>query len=327
MRLATVLDRAQAAWKAGDMPEMGRYITLGLKRWPAQPTLNSLWAEWRLLLGDWSKPVWETWHALRWRLANPRVQADYRELRRCWPEWDGLESLAPDPIKFPDGVPIFVWNDGGHGDIVCFARFLPLLEAQGAKVIWQARGDLMPGWETGKLAVACFVCLQSLPGVMGLTPDTIPPPARFLFPKPEGQRWPPRRIACVWEGNPEMGNDVFRSIYAERPEHWREQLPFEWVDLPKGGDWQPSVEILRRCDLLITVDTGPMHVAATLGIPVWCLLGTMHYPIYLADGSGLERWYPGIRIFRQRRPQVWEDVITDVERELRALIAQREVAA
>src|SRR2546430_2041968 len=112
------------------------------------------------------------------------------------------------------GTPMGLGGTPTTRGCTCPWRNARALYANGrAQVVWQRRADLMPGWDNGKLSVACFACLQSLPGLMGVTPDTIPSPASFLFPKPDGQRWPPRRIACAWEGNPNMPNDVHRSIY------------------------------------------------------------------------------------------------------------------
>ncbi|HTL27666.1 MAG TPA: glycosyltransferase family 9 protein, partial [Tepidisphaeraceae bacterium] len=49
------------------------------------------------------------------------------------------------------------------------------------------------------------------------------------------------------------------------------------VDLSRAGmDLGALKEIVRRCDLMITNDTGPRHIAAALGVPVVTIFGPTH---------------------------------------------------
>ena len=49
------------------------------------------------------------------------------------------------------------------------------------------------------------------------------------------------------------------------------------VDLSnKGIDLGSLKEIVRRCDLMVTNDTGPRHIAAALGVPVVTIFGPTH---------------------------------------------------
>jgi ADP-heptose:LPS heptosyltransferase len=66
---------------------------------------------------------------------------------------------------------------------------------------------------------------------------------------------------------------------------------------------------------VICVDSFPVHLAGALGLPVWTLL---HYH---ADWRWMNDrpdspWYPTMRLFRQRRPGDWDDVIARVAAEL-----------
>jgi ADP-heptose:LPS heptosyltransferase len=75
---------------------------------------------------------------------------------------------------------------------------------------------------------------------------------------------------------------------------------------------------LQALDLLISVDTMPVHLAGALGIPVWNLLHTD------ADWRWMKKrddspWYPTMRLFRQERSGDWEPVIAGVLAELRLL--------
>ncbi len=46
--------------------------------------------------------------------------------------------------------------------------------------------------------------------------------------------------------------------------------------LAKGSSLGALKEIIRRCDLMVTNDTGPRHIAAALDVPVVTLFGPTH---------------------------------------------------
>jgi heptosyltransferase-2 len=49
------------------------------------------------------------------------------------------------------------------------------------------------------------------------------------------------------------------------------------IDLQRAGQSLGSLkEIIRRCDLMITNDTGPRHIAAAFGVPVVTIFGPTH---------------------------------------------------
>ena len=315
-----VLQLASNAWESGQREHMERALEWGLKKWPMHPVLWTLWAESELLAGRWSAQMWRAWNQCRWHQASATVRQDYVELRRKWPEWDGSEQDMA-------GVPIFLWKEGGDGDYVLYSRYAALLEDLGAEVVWHEREGLFPGWQAGKLSVACFVPLQSLPGCFGTTPETIPPPLtpeRLGWPAWRGSGERVKRVVCRWTGNPEQGHDAFRSIYRERPRWADEDMPgVEWVTLPNVGSWRPTLEALAQIDLVITVDTALFHVAATLGVPTWLLLSDCHYPVYGWQGEMLAHWYPrgNVRIFTQHANGEWEGTLADVRRALEEQVA------
>ena len=49
------------------------------------------------------------------------------------------------------------------------------------------------------------------------------------------------------------------------------------IDLQKHGLSLGSLkEIIRRCDVMVTNDTGPRHIAAAFGVPVVTVFGPTH---------------------------------------------------
>ena len=81
------------------------------------------------------------------------------------------------------------------------------------------------------------------------------------------------------------------------------------------GNFARTAALISYLDLVISIDTSVAHLAAALGKPVWLLLP------YAADWRWLKErddtpWYPSVRIFRQKAPGVWKDVIDRVREQL-----------
>jgi Glycosyltransferase family 9 (heptosyltransferase) len=140
--------------------------------------------------------------------------------------WLGKDSIA--------GKTILVVNDEGFGDLIQFARYIPMLAALGARVILLVE-DPAVSLLSGMAGVAevlpksagglpdfdryCPVC--SLPLAFDTRLETIPASLPYL-PSPDvelvqvwEERLGPRerlRVGLVWSGNPKHFNDHNRSI-------------------------------------------------------------------------------------------------------------------
>ena len=91
----------------------------------------------------------------------------------------------------------------------------------------------------------------------------------------------------------------------------------DWMD--ECNDLLDTAALMEQLDLVISVDTGMVHLAGALARPVWVLNR------FESDWRwGLERedcaWYPTMRIFRQQKLGDWDSVIHRVAGELRTLI-------
>ena len=77
--------------------------------------------------------------------------------------------------------------------------------------------------------------------------------------------------------------------------------------------------ILSQLDLLISVDSMPVHLAGGCDVPVWAMLARA------ADGRWGDRsqsttpWYPSVRLFRQIELGEWNPVIQEIATALRAV--------
>lgn len=161
----------------------------------------------------------EGWAALESRPPN----LAFKQLLPA-PRWEG-EDLA--------GKSLLVGQEGGHGDMIMFSRYLPLLRDLGAArlgliclpglkrlfstlegvdtVIAMGEPIPGPGWDH-------WILPASLPLRFGTTADTIPAPIPYLRPDAaRSEAWagrlPPRpRVGLVWKGNPDFMNDLDRSL-------------------------------------------------------------------------------------------------------------------
>lgn len=88
-------------------------------------------------------------------------------------------------------------------------------------------------------------------------------------------------------------------------------------------DFYDLATLIKAVDIVITVDSAPLHVSATLGKPTYCLLG------YAPDwrwmmGQKDSLWYPVCKLFRQLQPGNWrtaiEDLIDELSRDLPAAL-------
>jgi hypothetical protein len=80
-------------------------------------------------------------------------------------------------------------------------------------------------------------------------------------------------------------------------------------------DFADSAALIDEMDLMITTDTAVVHIAATLGKPVWNLLNREGFWLYGEDEH--TPWYPSMRLFRQTDQGGWPELFNRVEAELR----------
>jgi Flp pilus assembly protein TadD len=210
--------------------------------------------------------------------------------------------------------------------------------------------------EEGSPSFDLHIPLASLPGLFSVTIDQVGRGVPYLRPPvtvPERPAALPeridqlitnervgRRIGLVWQGNPQQARDVVRSCPLEKllplleiPDicfcslqtdaFGRSQLAASPAAgrLPDVGgllrDFADTAAVLRRLDLLITVDTAIAHLAGALGRPVWTLL--CHTPDWRWHLNRSDSpWYPTMRLFRQPEWGDWQSVVEQIRTALSA---------
>ena len=96
-------------------------------------------------------------------------------------------------------------------------------------------------------------------------------------------------------------------------------------------DFEDTAALMTNLDLVISVDTSVVHLAGALAKPVWVLSRFDGCWRWL-NGREDSPWYPTARVFHQKAPGAWNEVIERVAAELVQLSnasapARKEVAA
>ncbi|MCW3476014.1 tetratricopeptide repeat protein [Limobrevibacterium gyesilva] len=286
-----------------------------------------------LLAGDFA-PGWEDFE---WRKRHDAFGHDFPALPGR--EWDG------GPLE---GRRLLVRAEQGLGDAIQFARYLPLLAAQGAVVLLACAPPLIALLQTlpGVAAVVAkdaalppydlWVDQMSLPRLIGTRLDSVPAPQGYLAAAPERiAAWEPMRphrplVGLVWAGNPAHANDARRSMPTEALAPIVAVPGIDWMNLQIGGrgvelairhrlptpppgltDLAETAALVTTLDLVIAVDTAVAHLAGALGKPVWIMLPFAPDWRWMTGRSD-SPWYASARLFRQDRPGDWAGVTARV---------------
>jgi tetratricopeptide (TPR) repeat protein len=270
------------------------------------------------------------------------------------PRWDGVCR---------HGMTLLLVCEQGLGDALQFVRYASVLAAQGVRVILEVPESLtrvmhtVPGVDRVAIrgstlpAHDAYCMLLDLPQLWGTVVETVPVAVPYLrAPEDQGYwdavlRRDPQglRIGIAWTGSPGHIDDHRRSCDPQwmvplagmdgivlynvqkglEPSAVPGALRTRWRDHSMAfTDVGATAGLVARLDLVITVDTMAAHLAGALGVPVWLMLPHAPDWRWMLDRADTP-WYPAMRLFRQRSPRNWEQVMDDVLAALRLYIAQR----
>lgn len=276
-----------------------------------------------------------------WRWRRTGAPAQKNRGRQLW--------LGDTPLS---GKTILLHAEQGFGDTIQFARYAPLVAAQGARVVLEvqpelksllsrldgvttvvARGEAPPPFDAhcplGSLPLARKT---ELPVVPAQIPYLSADQAHLQKWSARMEKLPRPRIALAWAGNPAHDNDRNRSIALSTLAPLL-AMPASFISIQRdmrssdaaqlaattplthlGGelaDFNDTAAVLSLCDLLITADTAPAHLAGAMGRPVWVLVPFAPDWRWMLDGESTP-WYPTARVFRQSALADWNAVIARV---------------
>ena len=275
--------------------------------------------------------------SLKWALGLTLLMlGDYRA---GWPLYEirrGIFKVAAPDLPVPEwkgeplaGKRIAVFPEQGLGDAIQFARFLPLLRSQGARVLLLCKPPLAPlfdqaafeGVEVRALAgqvdlgeIDFWVSMLSLPYRLGVTLETLP--AAPYLPAPEPERGTRPRIGVVTAGNPRHDNDGRRSLDAGAAQRLRQLPGAEIVSLDPADtgarDFAQTARIVAGLDLVISVDTAAAHLAGAMGKRTFLLLPGLGVDWRWMAERDDSPWYPNHRLFRCGIDGDWGPVLDRV---------------
>lgn len=244
--------------------------------------------------------------------------------------WDGT------PV---DDADVLVRCYHGLGDTIQFARFLPLLAERARRVTVEVQPRLLALVATVSDAVtfvpfdaahplpprAVTLELGELDFALRATPHDAPAPylaaTRAVLPAGTVALC---HGAGPWDPSRSVPPALLAPLCAAAPcltlMPGASALP---VLNPEGCplDMGPTAALVAGAALVVTVDTMVAHLAGALGRPTWLLL--KHDPDWRwSPGRTDTPWYPTLRLYAQRTPGDWPEVIARVRRDLVPAVAQ-----
>jgi tetratricopeptide (TPR) repeat protein len=292
----------------------------------------------------WAEYEW------RWRRTGARTPVE------VWPHL-ALPFWAGDA---GNGRTILLWSEQGLGDCIQFARYAPLVQELGWRVILEVPDsqksllDIFPGitvlGEGEDLPPVDMQCpLLSLPRLLGTTVETVPAAVPYLHPDPGlAAGWANRlapysgfRVGVVWRGNPLHHRDRQRSMAPRWFSSCLDLPGLDVISLQVGA--QPD-EIAALGDGGRLLDASPhlfsyaesaalianLDLVVSVDTSVAHLAGALGKPVWALLDSNAEwrwmrhredtPWYPTMRLFRQTTIGDWSAVMQSVRTELLKLI-------
>lgn len=300
-----------------------------------------------LLMGEFERG----WREYRYRYSLPHTANIERKVQR--PRWSGQpmpgktlfvydEQGYGDTFQFLRMVP---WAQAKSGARVVLEvtpeAFTLARRMQGFDEL-VVRGSLPSPFDA-------HCELMSLPMAMGLTLSDLPGAMPYLRPDMQRvERWRERLatlprpwVALAWAGRPTHTNDANRSLSLAQlaplahcgatflsiqkgPAQGQAAHPPNGMPLVSLSgeihDFEDTAAIVSLADLLISVDSSPVHLAGALGRPVWAMLPFVPDWRWLLERED-SPWYPHAKLFRQPARGDWDSVTAAIARELSAFVS------
>lgn len=307
--------------------------------------LAILWnrSNFRLAYGDWGRGLVDYESRVKYRGRPAYPDLPYRL-------WDGEdlsgktlvvygEQGVGDTILSSRYLPLIKkrWPD---------CRIVYFVQPRVHDLLWEFRDFVEffpPGYPWPKADYGVYQ--MSLMRIFGSRPDNVPADSGLIrkraqmtapsvrLPEPHV---PSLKIGLAWTGNPAMMMNEVRSIPLELLMPLAEDPRYTFYSLQVGSpgadhihfggagdlilDCSPDLAaqgfagtaaMMLNLDLVLTVCTSNAHLAGALGVPCWTMLSHDCYWVWGREGDSTP-WYPGMRLFRQRRADDWQPVVDEV---------------
>ena len=242
-----------------------------------------------------------------------------------------------------DGKRVLVRCCYGLGDTLQFVRYVPLLRRAARHVTVHAQASVarvLEHVEGIDSLVTCYnnvppesydvaIELSELPHVFRTTPQTIPAQIPYIHVAPrsfpatndlnvglvwQGSDWDPRRSVPLklFAGFERIAGLTLHIVQRGRALMER---PTDFGINSGHDDLYGAARTIAALDLMVTIDSMPVHLAGAMGVPTWVLLHSYCDWRWMQNRTD-SPWYPGMRLFRQKDPGDWRPVIARVKNEL-----------
>ena len=235
----------------------------------------------------------------------------------------------------------------GLGDTIQFVRYASMVKSIAKEVILWAQGDLIPLLQTvagidqllplhdgaPKVEYDLDVEIMELPHVFRTEVTTIPSQIPYIHVPPMQVNKMASKLlvglvwkAGDWDQNRNIPFDMLHPLFQ-----------IEGVDIlilqanATAAGWSPNfglhpgefslydfARLVKAMDLVISVDSMPVHLAGALGVHVWNLLQANADWRWMRN-TNQSPWYPTMKIFRQQKQGEWRSLLDSVCTELQGL--------
>lgn len=294
------------------------------------------------------------WPEHSWRFGCAEQQQRSAHSRFSKPQWDGsdftdktllvhAEQGLGDTVQFVRYLPM-VKAKGGRVLVSCQPDLHRLFaNLAGVDALLADARDF-----SVDAPFDMHVSLLELPHLFGTELDSIPQQVPYLtVDADQVAAWRPRiatdrfNVGLCWAGRPTHPNDRNRSVTLATFAPLARVPGVTFYSLQKGvaaaqlhqppagmelidysgdlHDFTDTAAFIMNLDLVISVDTAPVHVAGALAKAVWTLLPFAPDWRWLRDRQD-SPWYPTMGLFRQPRLGDWEAVMEQVAQSLEGLV-------
>jgi len=246
------------------------------------------------------------------------------------------------------GKTILLTAEQGFGDMLQFARFIPLIADKAKNVIVECRPELMLIMKSVKGVSEVvriddslpeydfYLPLLSVPNQLKISLNNVPADAPYFSVEPMAKKYLPvsqhkrLRIGLIWAGKltpkdrscdlenflPLMQNSNV-TFYSFQLGPRRDDISTLGADAfiydMSGSikDFSDTAGFMQHMDLIITIDSAAAHLAGALGLPTWLLLLHSSDWRWMLD-TNQSPWYPSMQLFRQTKYNDWSECVTQV---------------
>lgn len=239
----------------------------------------------------------------------------------------------------PRSMTILLVAEQGVGDAVMFGRYARYFTLRRANVVVICRPplvDLMKRIEGVGCAVSDVKDLPPyhywLPMMSSLQATGFPSVRADNSPYLSRGQWkkfdsPRPRLAVCWKGNPEHGNDRYRSMSGYTFCEKLRDLDADFFSLLQTKDNTDKPDYVQECnigsltdladtiasmDLIISVDTAQVHIAGAMGVPVFMASHSNVDFRWGKEGQRGKEWYPSLTVFKNTAPLDWTQTLLNI---------------